>query len=162
MTCDFKVISMVCFCTVVQHGQHVPKQDHAQSEQMGHELVYESLRLSSVLGRGLVWQPPALPLQPVWAAGAQRATWAACGKPQGDTPTTAGVMVGKTERLWREAAEKRRLMEAVEMYGALPVMDGEISFAGTLQTGCEQSMRAFVKDRKEDAAVIEKCLSSSG
>lgn len=47
------------------------------------------------------------------------------------------------------------------MYGALPVMDGEISFAGTLQTGCEQSKRAFVKDRKEDAAVIEKCLSSS-
>lgn len=47
------------------------------------------------------------------------------------------------------------------MYGALPVMDGEISFAGTLQTGCEQSKRAFVKDREEDAAVIEKCLSSS-
>lgn len=42
------------------------------------------------------------------------------------------------------------------------VMDGEISFAGTLQTGCEQSKSAIVKDREEDAAVIEKCHTRLG
>lgn len=46
------------------------------------------------------------------------------------------------------------------MCDTLQVMDGEIIFAVTLQTGCEQSKSTFVKDREEDAAVIEKCLSS--
>lgn len=46
------------------------------------------------------------------------------------------------------------------MCDALQVMDGEIIFAVTLQIGCEQSKSAFVKDRGEDVAVIEKCLSS--
>lgn len=46
------------------------------------------------------------------------------------------------------------------MCDTLQVMDGEIIFAVTLQTGCEQSRSVFVKDREKDAAVIEKCLSS--
>lgn len=46
------------------------------------------------------------------------------------------------------------------MCDMLQVMDGEIIFAVTLQTGCEQSKNAFVKNREEDAVVIEKCLLS--